>query len=105
MPDHQIIDLINGTGGRVFNRQDTVLTHTLLNGGKDALEILEIHDERGLEDLFTGNLRICALNTLAGDHGRTGEQFWGVFNGLGDFFIQGADFSVSLGLIAAAQLE
>ena len=103
--DHQVIDLLHRTGGGVFNGQDAVLAHALLNGGKHRLEILEIQDEGVFEDLLAGDLGVGALHALAGHHGGLGEQLGGLLDGLGDLAVQGADLAAALALIAAAQLE
>ena len=105
VPDHQIIDLGHGAGGRVFDGEDAVLAHALLDGVEHRVEALEVHDEGRLEDFLAGNLGISPLYALAGHDGVLGEQLGGVLNGLGNGLIQRADLPVALALVAAAQLE
>ena len=105
VPDHEIVDLGDGTGGRVFDRQNAVLTHTLLNGVEDPVKVFEVHNEGAFEDFFTGNLGVSALNTLTGHNGGLGEKLRRFVDGFGNRLVKLAHFSVSLALVAAAQLE
>ena len=105
MLDHQVVHLVHGTGGGVFNGQNAVLAQSLIDGAEHGLEGLEVHNEGIFENLFAGNLGISALHALTGDHGRLGEELRRILNRLGNALIKGAEFPVALGLIASAQLE
>ena len=77
----------------------------MIDGAEDRFEVLEIENERIFEYLLTGDLRVSSLHTLAGHHRCLRKQLGCIFNGLGNLVIQWADGSVTLGLIAAAQLK
>ena len=105
MLDHQVVHLIHGTGGGVFDGQNAVLAQSLIDGAEHGLEGLEVHNKGVFEDFFTGNLGVSALHALTGDHGRLGEELGRMLDGLGDAFVKGAELPVALGLVTAAQLE
>ena len=103
--DHQIVDLLHGARRGIFNGEDAVLAQALVDGVKDGFKILEVHDKGAFENLFAGNLGIGALHSLAGHHGRLGEQLRSILDGILDGMIQGALLTAALALVAAAQLK
>ena len=105
MLDHQVVHLVHGTGGRIFDGQNAVLTQPLIDGTEHGLKGLEVHNKWIFEDFFTGDLGVSALHALTGDHGRLGEELGRMLDGLRDVPVKGAAFPVALGLVAAAQLE
>ncbi len=105
VPDHQIVDLGHGTGGGVFNGEDAILAHALLDGVEHRVEALEIHNEGRLENFLAGNLGIGTLHALTGHDGVLREELGGALDGLGNGLIQGTQLSVALALVAPAQLE
>ena len=84
--EHQVVDLVDRACRAVFQRNDAVLAKTLLDCREDRLKVREIQNVRRLEELFAGNLRVCALHTLAGDHRFGREEIGGLLDGSGDFF-------------------
>ena len=69
----QVIDLVHRTCGGVLNRQDAVLAQTVGNHADNTLKGVVEHNLGHLKELFGGNLRVCALTSLAGNHGALGE--------------------------------
>ena len=103
--DHQVVHLVHGTGGGIFDGQNAVLAQPLIDGTEHGLKGLEVHNKGIFEDFFTGDLGVSALHALTGDHGRLREKLRRVLDGLRDIPVKGAAFPVALGLVAAAQLE
>ncbi len=103
--EHQVIDLLDGAGGAVFQRQHTVVAEAVLDGGKDALEAAEVHHLGGLEHLLTGQLGIRALHALAGDHRLGREEVGGALHGALDLLAQGGGLGVHRVLVPPADLK
>ena len=83
--EHEIVDLVDGARCAVFKRNNAVLAKTLFDRREDGLKVREIQDVRSLKQLFTGQLGICALDALAGDHRLGREEVGGGFNRGGNF--------------------
>ena len=83
---HQIIDLVHRSCRAVFNRQNSILAETFINGRENTVEVLHIHNLRHFEQSFTGLLRISAGHPLAGHCSPCREYlrslFQSLFNGL-----------------------
>jgi len=71
---HEVIDLVDRACGGVLDGEHTELAEALLDGTKDSVERIEVADGGVLEDAFRGDLRIGALDTLAGDVGLLREE-------------------------------
>ena len=100
--DHQVIHRVHRTGGAVFDWQDAILAHAALHRLEHVVKALEIHDGGGLEQAVTGDLRVSALDALAGHGGPLGEQLGGLLHGLFDAVIDlGAPAQLAV-LIGAA---
>ena len=64
---HEVVDLVDRACRRVLDRQDPELAEALLDGAEDAFEGIEVADRGVLEDALGRNLRVGALDALAGD--------------------------------------
>ena len=105
MLEHEIVDLVDGARRAVFQRNNAVLAKTLFDRREDGLKVREIQNVRCLEELFTGQLGICALDALAGDHRLGREEVGRGFDRSGNFFRKLRVVSEKAVLIRAAQRE
>ena len=69
MLHHEIVDLGDGAGGGILDREHSVGAESLLNRLEDALESGEEEDCRDVEHLGGGDLRVGAIGAGAGDNG------------------------------------
>ena len=105
MLNHQVVHLVDRSGCGIFDGQNAILAHSLLNGGENTVKILEIENHGTLKNFLAGQLGVSAFHSLTGYHGGTGKELRGVFNGGGNLPEQRCFRPVALGLIASAQFK
>lgn len=75
---HEVVHLVDGACGAVFEGDHAVAAQTLFNCGEYGLKVLEIEDVRIGEYLVAGKLRICASTPWQATKGAFGKSC-GVF--------------------------
>lgn len=75
--EHQIINLLDGARGAVFQGKHPIVTEPVLNGTKHTLEAAEIHHLGVLEEFFTGQLGVGHPPPLARPPWRKEGRGWG----------------------------
>ena len=102
---HQVVDLVDRACGAVFNGQHAILAEALFNSGENCIKVLEEHDIGSGEQLLASHLRVCSLNTLAGNGCKLGEEIVGVLHSVSDFYAQFLLAADDLFLINLAQIH
>ena len=103
--EHQIINLLDGARGAVFQGKHPIVTEPVLNGTKHTLEAAEIHHLGVLEEFFTGQLGVGAFHPLTGHRGRRREEVGGRCHSPLNLLAQGGGLGIHGVLIAPADLK